>query len=111
MSNTTAMDGDAWCGTGPTGEGVVCRSFDPSPAYSFSKTRTVPDGSPCGFILNVRVNDFRSADSVYVIHGHTFDDDRSLNHVVRRYVRRYNRTRLHSSLGYRSPINYERNAA
>lgn len=46
-----------------------------------------------------------------VIHGYTFDDDRSLNHVVQRYVRRYNRTRLHSSLGYRSPINYERNAA
>ena len=46
-----------------------------------------------------------------VIHGRTFDDDRSLNHVVQRYVRRYNLTRLHSSLGYRSPINYERNAA
>lgn len=46
-----------------------------------------------------------------VIHGCTFDDDRSLNHVVCRYVRRYNRTRLHSSLGYRSPINYEQNAA
>jgi putative transposase len=46
-----------------------------------------------------------------VIHGRTFDDDRTLNDVIRRYVRRYNRTRLHSSLGYRSPINYERNAA
>jgi transposase InsO family protein len=46
-----------------------------------------------------------------VIHGRTFDDDHALNQVVRRYVRRYNRTRLHSSLGYRSPIDYERNAA
>ena len=46
-----------------------------------------------------------------VIHGHTFDDDRSLNLVVRRYVRRYNRSRLHSSLGYPSPINFEQNAA
>ena len=46
-----------------------------------------------------------------VIHGYTFDDDRSLHLVVRRYVRRYNRSRLHSSLGCLSPINYERNAA
>jgi len=46
-----------------------------------------------------------------VIHAHTFDDDRSLHRVVSRYVRRYNRTRLHSSLGYLSPISYERNAA
>jgi putative transposase len=46
-----------------------------------------------------------------VIHGRTFDDDHALNLVVRRYVRRYNRIRLHSSLSYLSPINYERNAA
>ena len=46
-----------------------------------------------------------------VIHGRSFDDDRSLDRVVRRYVRHYNRSRLHSSLGYLSPINYERNAA
>jgi putative transposase len=46
-----------------------------------------------------------------VIHGNTFDDDRTLNLVVRRYVRRYNRTRLHSSLGFRSPLAFEHNAA
>jgi len=46
-----------------------------------------------------------------VIHGRSFDDDPSLNQVIPRYVRRYNRSRLHSSLGFRSPINYERNAA
>jgi putative transposase len=46
-----------------------------------------------------------------VIHGRIFEDDHALNQVVRRYVRRYNRTRLHSSLGYRSPIHFERNAA
>jgi putative transposase len=46
-----------------------------------------------------------------VIHGVTFDDDHSLNLAVRRYIRRYNRSRLHSSLGYLSPIDYERNAA
>jgi len=31
--------------------------------------------------------------------------------VVRRYLRRYNSRRLHSALGYRSPIDYERVAA
>jgi putative transposase len=46
-----------------------------------------------------------------VIHGRTFDDDHSLNVVVRRYLRRYNLTRRHSSLGFLSPINHETNAA
>jgi transposase InsO family protein len=46
-----------------------------------------------------------------VIHGHTFDDDLVLHDVVSRCIRRYNRTRLHSSLGYRSPIDYEDVAA
>jgi putative transposase len=46
-----------------------------------------------------------------VIHGRIFDDDHSLNLVVSRYLRRYNLTRRHSSLGFLSPIHYERNAA
>ena len=37
----------------------------------------------------------------------TFDDDHALRQTVRQYIRRYNRSRLLSSLGYRSPINYE----
>ena len=45
------------------------------------------------------------------IHGHTFDDDPTLRAVVTRYIRHYNRTRLHSSLGYLSPIDYENVAA
>ncbi|HXF78705.1 MAG TPA: IS3 family transposase, partial [Usitatibacter sp.] len=28
--------------------------------------------------------------------------------AVRRYIEHYNRTRIHSSLNYRSPIDYER---
>ncbi|MCK9193082.1 MAG: integrase core domain-containing protein, partial [Nevskia sp.] len=31
--------------------------------------------------------------------------------IIRDYIRRYNRSRLHSSLGYRSPIDYEKAAA
>lgn len=46
-----------------------------------------------------------------VIHARVFDTDRSLNLVVSRYLRRYNRTRLHSSLGFLSPICFEKTAA
>jgi putative transposase len=45
------------------------------------------------------------------IHGRLFDDDHTLHAVIRQYIRRYNRTRLHSALGYRSPIAYEHVAA
>ena len=46
-----------------------------------------------------------------VIHGRIFEDDHSLNIVVSRYLRRYNLTRRHSSLGFLSPIHFERHAA
>lgn len=46
-----------------------------------------------------------------VIHGATFATDIELLSVVKTYIRRYNRTRLHSSLGYRSPIDFERSTA
>jgi putative transposase len=46
-----------------------------------------------------------------VIHGRTFTTEEGLFSVVRRYIVFYNRTRLHSSLHYRSPIDYERAAA
>lgn len=46
-----------------------------------------------------------------VIHTLTFDNDTALIGVVSRYIRRYNHHRLHSALGYRSPIDYERMAA
>jgi putative transposase len=44
-------------------------------------------------------------------HGRAFDDDRALREAARSYIRRYNLTRLHSSLGYRSPIDYEKTVA
>lgn len=46
-----------------------------------------------------------------VIHKLTFESDAALHAVIERFIHRYNRTRLHSSLGYRSPIDYERCAA
>jgi putative transposase len=60
---------------------------------------------------NAFVESFFHSMKADTIHARRFDDDRSLRHVVRRYIRRYNATRLHSSLGFRSPIDYESIAA
>jgi transposase InsO family protein len=43
-----------------------------------------------------------------VIHGHPQRSPEELDGVLRRYIARYNRTRLHSALAYRSPIDFER---
>jgi len=45
------------------------------------------------------------------IHGRRFSDAMQLDTAVRRYIERYNRTRIHSSLAYMSPIDYERTNA
>ena len=46
-----------------------------------------------------------------VVHDVEFTSDENLRSCVRRYVRYYNHRRLHSSLGYRSPVEYERQVA
>lgn len=46
-----------------------------------------------------------------VIHGRHFASVEELHDVVRRYIAFYNRRRLHSSLDYRSPVEYESAAA
>ena len=45
------------------------------------------------------------------IHGRTFETVSELRCHLTRYVRYYNHRRLHSSLRYRSPVDYERGAA
>lgn len=46
-----------------------------------------------------------------VIHDRRFASDDDLNTAVTHFMWRYNNQRLHSALGYRTPIDYERVAA
>jgi transposase InsO family protein len=60
---------------------------------------------------NAFIESFFHSMKAEAIHARAFADDCSLRQAVGSYIRRYNSTRLHSSLGYRSPIDYERTAA
>jgi transposase InsO family protein len=42
-----------------------------------------------------------------VYHRHTFRNDEQLRSVIQGYVTFYNHYRLHSALGYRSPVQFE----
>jgi transposase InsO family protein len=56
---------------------------------------------------NAHMESFFHSMKSELIHGQQFDRVTALDTAVRRYIDRYNRTRLHSALGYRSPIDYE----
>ncbi len=60
---------------------------------------------------NAHVESFFHSLKTEAIHGQRFRNTAQLDEAVRRYVAHYNRTRIHSSLGYRSPIDYERTNA
>lgn len=45
------------------------------------------------------------------IHGRTFQTVRELRQYLRQYLHYYNHQRLHSALGYQSPVDYEQRAA
>jgi transposase InsO family protein len=44
-------------------------------------------------------------------HRERFDSEKRLEQAIRSYVQFYNQVRLHSSLGYRSPVEFEQVAA
>jgi transposase InsO family protein len=60
---------------------------------------------------NAHVESFFHSLKAEVIHGVRFTTDQALRHELARYVQYYNHRRLHSALGYRSPVDYEDDAA
>lgn len=60
---------------------------------------------------NAHMESFFHSMKPEAIHGQPQMKPGELEAAVRRYITRYNRTRLHSALAYRSPIDYERSNA
>jgi len=60
---------------------------------------------------NAYIESFFHSMKSEAIHGLTFTDDRQIQSALRSYVPFYNRTRLHSSLGYVSPATFEKRPA
>ena len=60
---------------------------------------------------NAHIESFFHSLKAELLHGRTFTTARALRTALTRYARYYNQERLHSSLGYQSPVDYERRAA
>jgi len=60
---------------------------------------------------NAFIESFWHSLKAEVIHRRHFGSDLELRQAIARFMRHYNRHRLHSALGYRAPIDYERAAA
>ena len=59
---------------------------------------------------NAHVESFFHSFKADVIHGCQFETIGELRRQLHWYLRYYNHQRLHSALGYRSPVDYERAA-
>jgi transposase InsO family protein len=60
---------------------------------------------------NAHMESFFHSLKAEAIHGERFTTDRAVRQVIAQYIRYYNRSRRHSALGYRSPIDFEAQAA
>lgn len=60
---------------------------------------------------NAFIESFWHSLKAEVIHAQRFRTDADLRRSIVRFMRHYNGQRLHSALGYRAPIDYERAAA
>jgi putative transposase len=60
---------------------------------------------------NAHIESFFHSLKADVIHGRSFATVTVLRQQLRQYVRYYNHYRLHSALGYQSPVDYEQRAA
>ena len=59
---------------------------------------------------NAHMESFFHSLKADLVHGSRFLTEAKLRTQLRRYLRYYNNQRLHSALGYRSPVDYERRA-
>lgn len=60
---------------------------------------------------NAHMESFFHSLKAELTRGVVFADERGLRTALQRYIRYYNGTRMHSSLNYRSPLAFERQAA
>ena len=60
---------------------------------------------------NAHMESFFHSLKTDVVHGFSVGTDGALDRQLRSYIPYYNRVRLHSALGYCSPIDYERRGA
>ena len=60
---------------------------------------------------NAHMESFFHSFKAEAVRGVAFATERALRQVLRHYFRYYNHTRLHSALGFRSPVDYESEAA
>jgi transposase InsO family protein len=60
---------------------------------------------------NAHMESFFHSLKADMVHGVRFDTVAELRRQLKRYVSYYNHRRLHSALGYRSPVDYESRAA
>lgn len=78
---------------------LACRGI----VQSMNRPKTMTD--------NAHVESFFHSLKSDSFHGRTFNTVAELDATIHRYILYYNRTRIHSALDFRSPIDYERLAA